>query len=115
MRAKLVYIEAGPYLHRAAYLTLSTEGENDTQAKILGECEGIAGEVFLAVLNGTNVMSSDPKHWGNLPLEFAHQEITEKFDSLVDGQVIDALPAYQAYVAKKAAEEKEAAARAAAK
>lgn len=104
MKAKVIFIEEGTRLHKAAYILLSTVGENPAQQEILDACPGIKGEVFMALLDGTNVMSSDPLHWGNEPLEAAHEWATANFESIKDGDLIDATPLSEALRARKEAE-----------
>ena len=45
--------------------------------------------VLLGDLNGRQKFCTDPYDWGNRTWAVAHAHIEEKFDELIDGQVID--------------------------
>lgn len=48
-----------------------------------------AHAVILGYLDGERNSSADPYHWGGRTMSNAHQYITDHFDDLSDGDVVD--------------------------
>lgn len=79
---------------RATFLpvfALSTEPGNKEQAYLLRRVGfNPAGDaIVIARLNGEDNSSADPYHWRDRTMQTAHLYITENFDKIKDGDVID--------------------------
>ena len=73
-----------------AAFAISTRPSNPAQTHFLGR-EGFlsGGAVIMGYLCGERHSSADPYFWPNRTMAWAHEYVTEHFDELVDGDVID--------------------------
>lgn len=69
---------------------ISTEPSNPEQVYgLLREGFIDGGAVILGYLHGEQPSSADPYFWRGRTMQAAHVHITDNFETLVDGQVID--------------------------
>lgn len=87
MRCKILEVrDEGTHIEVFALSTEPSPG----QEYGLQRCGFHGGDaVIVGYLDGEKNSSADPYHWGNRTMGNAHQYITDHFDELNDGDVVD--------------------------
>lgn len=88
MEVKLIEVrDRATMLPIFALKTSPANPEQNYLLRRVGFMDGSA--VIIARLNGENNSSADPYHWGDRTMHVAHMHISQHFDELKDGDVVD--------------------------